>query len=120
MHFIILPRRGGKTTRLIQRLVDNPRAMLIEPLHQMRDMVAKDHPDIADRMLSFRQWINFGQHSKDCDEVLVDNLDLLLPEFLGVRHQSLVVSATGSLDPKKCYQYASTTKKTVLKWPMTK
>lgn len=99
MEIMVRPRRGGKTTAMIERLRANPKAVMIVFNSHIKENIIREVPlgeqrSIEDRLMTSQQWKNYGK-SGDYDELLIDNLDMILPGLLDANRQRLVVTATG-------------------------
>lgn len=77
-------RRSGKTTLLIEALREDPTTMLISPTHHMADLLRREYPDLARRIITAGRPEDLRGFNQDT-KLLIDNVDMLLTALLG-RH----------------------------------
>jgi hypothetical protein len=92
--FIIRSRRGGKTHELLERLRTNPGAVLIAFNEHYTETLRNENPKLRERIMSVGMWMGYGCHGHRYKELLVDNIDLILPALLKARDERIVVSGT--------------------------
>jgi hypothetical protein len=84
MRAIIAARQGGKTTRMIEEMRKEPRAVMIVRSHHMKDLLAKEYPDIAKRLYTLD---DFPTHSRGRtlpdDPIYLDDADDFLRLHFG-------------------------------------
>lgn len=83
MQIFVAGRAHGKTTKVISHLYAYDDAVLIVPTHQRARMLAKEHPELADRIVSATSSV--GLRGRSFSKVLVDDLDAVLFHLLGAQ-----------------------------------
>lgn len=82
MKLLYLKRQGGKTTKMIEWLRENPRSLLVVFSHQEEDRLKniEENADIADRILSWQNYqkIFTRNSSQPIESIAIDNADMLL------------------------------------------
>lgn len=100
MNVIVGSRQSGKTTQLIEMMKKNPESiMLVHSAKEIERLGSQHH-------LPFHRFLSVGEKRKLTETfkesgakfLVVDNLDIILPDLLGIAGSSItveVVSMTG-------------------------
>ena len=94
MHVITGPRRSGKTTLLINRLHQQPNAVLITFSEERALQLKREFPDVSERI---QAWDRFDPRSWPAEptKILIDDLEMVLGWLLHGRHVE-IAALTGS------------------------
>lgn len=71
---VAAPRQCGKTMAILERLRDDPRAIMVVDTHMRMERLTKAHPDIAKQVYTVRDVFNKRMPSRD-RELYVDDFD---------------------------------------------
>jgi hypothetical protein len=94
MKIVVTGRRGGKTIALVQVLKENPNAVMLVHSLQAAIQVCHDHGVSMDRVMPWSQAEILLRGSSDTD-LLIDNVDMLIREFIHVPHPIHMITMTG-------------------------
>lgn len=96
--FIILPRAGGKTTKLVQLMVDDPELTYIAPtVSQAIGVAARHYALITGQKPDHRRFLSvnqFREQARHGGRVVIDEVDGVLEYLLGSR--VVAVAGTGA------------------------
>lgn len=98
MQFIVMGRRAGKTTRMIEALKEHKSSILIVASDNERRRVVEEYKlswGDADRVLTPQMARNEFFCRKRPAKVYVDNIDLIITQFLGVLPDVATLTAEG-------------------------
>jgi hypothetical protein len=96
MQFVIRPRMGGKTTEALKWLKETPGAVLLVHSEAYAACLRRDH-GLTDRQVMSHRSAGTRLRGRRQVTVAVDNLDVILPQLLGLSPDARVelVTATG-------------------------
>lgn len=79
MRIIFLPRRAGKTTKIIEYLKNNiDSAILICVNLHFKNRIINKYPEIQNRVFTYNQYRSGKCRGLDFREIVIDNLDFFL------------------------------------------